>query len=365
MVTGNYKDGHSGWARACQEFILALDKVATVVPRAYKLNQDPPSVHPRILELEENDEIGCDVVFHVGLPHNYRRPKCKSVSYLFVETENFAASPWARQLNCTSDLILVPNSEAQEACLKSGVSAHVKVCYVPTDCSRYEDKEILPELKAATYNDFLFYFVGELTTRKGLHHLLRAFHLEFTPNEPVSLVIKTGKYGVPEDGIKAQFSHMSKEVKDSLKVRSQYKPEILITEKFTEGQMIRLHNTCDVLVNTSYGEAWGLPIVDALGCGKITISNAVGAPKELSSFICKNYPVPCADKGEFDFLNVGTEYWKQIDIGELRYNMRWTYENRESKLCQDLRSISPDWIKEDLSHETIGRQLIELFEQNL
>ncbi len=355
LVTGNYKDGHSGWARACQEFILALDKVATVVPRAYKLNQDAPAVRPRILELEQNDEVGCDVVFHIGLPHNYRRPHCKSVSFLFIETNNFSNSPWPRQLNCTSDLVLVPNDDAMISCINSGIMVPVKKCYVPTDLSRYEDTTIIPELKAAVDNDFIFYTVGELTPRKGLHHLLRAFHLEFTPNEPVSLVIKTGKYGVPEQEIKNQFGHMAREVKDSLRVRQNYKQEILITEKFSDGGMIKLHNTGDCYVSTSYGECWGFPLIDALGVGNVTISNSVGAPNEFSTLTCKHYPVPCADKGEFDFLCCGDELWGQIDITVLRYWMRKIYEQRPKKE-QERQKMAK------LSYETVGRRLIELFE---
>ena len=72
----------------------------------------------------------------------------------------------------------------------SGVNIDIKLAPHCVDVRQYEDVQ-----KTAMVGDlestFNFCFVGELSKRKNISALLKAFYLEFHPTEPVNLLLKS------------------------------------------------------------------------------------------------------------------------------------------------------------------------------
>ena len=88
-----------------------------------------------------------------------------------------------------------------------------------------------------TSGSFVFYFVGEMIRRKNPVALLKAFHLEFTTDEPVELVIKGNLSGMSEEESRKHIEEMCNQVKTNLKLYpdlSDYKEEKIMKVKVFE-----------------------------------------------------------------------------------------------------------------------------------
>lgn len=337
LFLGPYRDGNSGWAKAASNWIRALDAAgAEVCPRSYKLNQDPPNVHPRVLELEDNSEKNSDLVIHCGLPHLYKRtPHALNIGICYTESQNYSLSSWPAYMNLM-DKMIVPSKFAVAAAKNSGVKVPVKDFPTPIDLDRYNVE--LPYLDTGTYNDFRFLFVGDVTLRKGLPYLIRAFHTAFTPNMPVSLVVKINKYGESPENLKKSAIATFDEIKKGLRIRKNYKKEVIITEPLSDMNMLQLHSNCDCIVAPSLGEGLSLPVIDSLALGKTAITTDTGGFREYNTIKVKSYPSPCYGMSEtFDGLMTSYDSWCVPDVEDLAAKMMEVYKG--ARLTDDLKKF--------------------------
>ena len=248
LYIGCYRD-LTGWGQAAIDYILAMDSVGIdVVCKPLKLNKNLAAIPERIVELESKDSSGADVCIQHVLPH-----------YM---------------------------DEMVEASKRSGVNLPIKVIPHASDVSKFSSNPEplnIPQIE----NKFTFYFVGDFTLRKNLGALLKAYHLEFTGNEEVSLIIKTSQYGIPEMECVEKVRKICSEIKLNLKLYpslEQYREELIITNRLTDEEMHGLHVACDCFVMPSYGEAWCIPAFDAMGFGKTPICTDTGG---MTDFIGK------------------------------------------------------------------------------
>lgn len=354
LFTGPLSDGHSGWAIAGSNFIRALDAAgANLVVRPYKLNEDKPELHPRVLELMENDESGVTHVVHCGLPHLFVPAKHKqNIGIVFTESRNYKMSSWPSYMN-TMDKIITASSYAKAAAINSGVKVPVNYFGVPIDFSRYDVE--LPPLDTGTYNDFRFLFVGDSSLRKNLPSLIRAFHSEFSPNEPVSLVIKIGKYGAGPE-FRDQVIQTIEQIRSGLRIRKNYKKEVLITEPLSEKNLLQLHNACDAIVAPSFGEGWNLPVIDSLSMGKMAIATDTGGFRDYCPILVPSFQTPCYGIHDtFDGLMDSNDMWQTPDIRELQKMMRWVYSQPNLK---ELGNKNKSQMKR-FSLETVGKNILD------
>lgn len=371
LYLGVYKDS-SGYGRAAQEYIMAMNSVGlNIVPRAIKLDNSNPEIYPEILELEKKSDKNCDIVIQHILPSMMEYNGCfaRNIGMYASETSHFRNSNWAEKLNLM-DEAWVFNSQQVECAKNSGVEIPISV--VPHPCnpskySKYYKKINFPELKGK----FVFYFIGEVTRRKNLVAALEAFHLEFDPNEPVAFVIKGNMAGMSDMECNKYIVNICTEVKKNLKLYpdiSNYHGELIITQRLTEDEMMRLHSTCNCMVSPSYGEAWGLPTFDSMALGKTPICADNTGPHDflmVKPEICGGWLVQCYEEpvkgmigsniiGE---LYHGNENWWKVDVLELAKIMRYVYEHPEEKRKRAAIGIDRAY---DYSYEKIGNQIKEL-----
>ena len=363
LFIGVYKDG-TGWGNAAQSYILALDAAGVdVVPRAVKLNNVDAEVPERILELENKDIKGCDIVIQNVLPHHmeYSGNFEKNIGIYFTETTHFRNSGWPQKLELMDEL-WVPNFQMVFAARDSGVRTRMRSeMHIPTHIEKYK-REYEPIDLGFDGDRFVFYFVGEIIRRKNLVALLKAFHVEFSIHEPVELVIKGNLSGSDEEETRKHIEEMCNQVKVNLKLypnASDYKQEKIITDMVSNDDLMRIHSTCDCFVCPSFGEAWCIPAFDAMCMGNTPIVNHCTG---LSDFVNNNNgwlvnntkePVFGMTEG-FSDLYVGNEDWWGIDIGHLKECMREAYESDRSEkreVCFERR--------EDFSYEKIGQKMKE------
>lgn len=367
LWVGNYHDG-TGWARASLDYALALDAAgADVVLRPLRLNRHQGRLPERALELESRPSAGCDAVVQHALPHlmDYNGRFRQNVGLFVGETSDFRASGWAEHLN-TMDAVWVANGQQVDACRQSGVERPVAVVPHACDTARYEQShgelEALKKYKHA--GEFLFYTIGELVSRKNLAALLKAFHLEFDPSEPVRLVIKTS--GGEE--AQAAVSRMTEDLKRGLRLHGGrpelYKDEVVLLDRLTDEGVMRLHETCDVFVQPSRGESWGIPAFDAMALGKTPIVTAcTGYTDYLSDeegwlVHCRPEPVLEASPAPAG-LYCGLEHWWEVDLLHLRRCMRQAYEDEELRAKKAQAGMARAY---DFSYEEVGRRMRGLLE---
>ena len=355
----------SGWGQASRDYILAMDAVGIdVVPRFYELNNSDP-VPAKLEELAKKSSQGCDVVIQHLLPHYMCYDgRFKNIGIFAAETDNFSTTRWTENLNLM-DSVWVINHDMVDACKKSNVTVPISVVPHTLDMSEFErsyEPLKLPELD----DKFVFYFIGEFVRRKNIVTLLKAFHTEFEPWEPVALVIKTGLAGNNPQAVADNFQEMSRQVKAGLKLYgNNYHREVVIVENLSRQQVLQLHASCDCFVMPSMGEAAPLPVLDALAMGRPVICTAVGGMKDMVN--CENgWPVPhhlepCfAAQGLAD-MYTARENWAQVDQLALREAMREAYSNKDLFAKKGLGAIESAY---NYSYETIGGKIKSLLEES-
>lgn len=324
LYIGVYRDG-GGWSQAARDYILALDTAGIdVVPRPLKLNQTDDVPPARILELERQSSQGCDIVIQHVLPHQMQYHGGITNIGLFASETSRLHSDWVDHLNLMDHVIAI-NHQQEKSCYESGVKKDISVVGHATDITRFEKRYHFLE-NIGERSDFLFYCIGECVHRKNFVALLKAYHLEFSIDEPVRLVFKT-------NNAKAIYEH-NRRTKEGLKIIGAADP-IVIDQRMSDEDIMRLHATCDCFVMPSYAETWCIPAMDAMGMGKTPIvPRSSGFLDYMNDDSGKLVPVteqPCFGALDtFPNLYTGRENWWAIDVNELRKAMREAYERKDS-----------------------------------
>ena len=340
---GAYKDG-TGWGKAAQNYILALDSAGVdVVPSAIKtiLMDRHVDIPQRILELEKGDERDCNICIQHILPGMmvYNSAYEKNIGIFMCESSHFKNTDWARYMNCM-DEIWICNKGMIKACKESGVTVPLKVIPLCFDISQYSSRYEKLNMPNCVNETFKFYTICETRERKNLRALLTAFHLEFGIEERVSLIIKSM---APLKEAKESFEILGKicdNVKKSIKLYpslDKYHREVIMPEWLSDYDILRLHKTCDCFILPSYGEAWGIPTFEAMAMGNVAIATNEGGPADFirdyeNGLLISWFDVPAHTNPDEPMLRdlwVGNENWKMVSIDELRKRMRDVFENKE------------------------------------
>lgn len=348
----------TGWAIAAQQQMLALDAVGVdVVARSIKLNNVNGEVHKKVLGFAQKDLKGIDIVIQHVLPFMPVRNGLIDRNIILYDTET-SHTQWASRIN-QMDEAWVINRHAKQASRDSGVEIPIQVVPHPTDITKYMRSYTPLNFREELGDKFIFYVIGEIHPRKNITALIRAFHAEFDPNEPVELLIKT----TPMNGINSvdQLREFINSIKAKMYLYSStdsYKQEILIVDYWKEDQINQLHNSCDAFVCSSSGEAWSIPTFDAMGFGRSVICpESTGFLDYMSEET--GWMIQTGIEPMFDVPSA-RENWYPIDIDQLRRSMRSVYENKEER---KKRAIAGRKRALDFSYEKVGTLMKGILEQ--
>ena len=335
LYIGCYRDG-TGWGKAAEGYILAMDSVGIdVVPRPIKLNQNQKPIPKRIIELEKKESFGSDICIQHTLPHlmEYNSKFKKNIALYATETSNFVDSGWSRRINMLDEAWVI-NNQMVQASKNSGVEIPIKVVPHACDFSKFEKGHKKMDFPNAE-NNFIFYTIADLNKRKNLEAFIKAFHAEFDPSEPASIIIKSHKYGLDPDETATQIKNMCDKIKMGLKKFasiSDYKEDLIVTDFISDQDIYRIHKSCDCFVMPSYGEAWCIPAFDAMGFGKTPICTNIGGMADFigdAGFLVEGAMEPVCDMLDtFPDLFTGNEDWCSVSIQGLRECMRHVYESQ-------------------------------------
>lgn len=367
LYLGVYRDS-GGWSQASRDYILAMDSVGLdVVPRHIKLDNSFEPIPERLVELEKKDAAGCNIVIQHILPHlmTYDGSFDRCIGLFASETSNFIDSNWAENLN-TMDEIWTINEQQMDAYFASGSNKRTNVVPHAINLEKFNEYYEPFPFTADLSNSTIFYYVGEFSRRKNLGDLIKAFHGIFDAADNVELVLKLNRPSVDSEKLRGEITNFCQEVKKGLKRFTRpelYKSEIIITERLSEKDLMRLHNSCDCFVNPSYGEAFCLPLMDAYLLGNSVITGDKDGPSFYTPLgqHFEQIMEPCF--GSFDAglpnLYTSNESWFVPNILEMQQLMKDTHEyiqsngkNKEDRSFDKMR----------FSYETIGNRIKELLE---
>ena len=367
LYIGHYKEG-GGWANAAINTILALDSAGIdVVCRNVKLTDTNVELPARIIELEKKSLQDVDYCIQNVLPHHIvgTQKFKKNIVYFFSESKPLRSN-WISELNL-ADEVWVANHDNMKVLEDSGIEVPIRIVGVPFDCSSVEKPHNKLDLGAINHK-YKFYYVGDVNDRKNISAIVKCFHAEFEPHEPVALVLKINKFGLNPEQLKNTFVEMSNGIKSQMRISNNIQDfctEFIIPNRLSEEQMLDLHNTCDCFISPTHGEAWSIPAFEAMCFGNTPICSNEGGPKdfidELDSdtgmLIDGVYSV--CDHGDPAFPDIftGKEEWFTPSESQIKKTMRFYYEtkdviNRSSGLKQAQKfnyKIIANKIKEYLS----------------
>lgn len=352
----------TGWGQASRDILAAMDLAGIdVVPRIVEAGSSGYKPKNKIQQLLSKSDKDCDIVIQHVLPHlyEYHGNFKKNIGMFYSETSKLQYTSYFSYLRMMDEL-WVPSKMMATQVATSYIDTPIKI--IPHPFNTYVNPEKYQRLEIPECNegDYIFYYIGEATRRKNLSALIRAFHTEFSFNEPVQLVIKANKFGMSAEECAKLVNEFAGAAKQHIKMYydlNRYKQEIIITSRMTNNDIRRLHQTCDCLVMPSSGEAINLPAMDAILFGNKVIGNVGTGMCEFIKHEDNGYLVQCNRKQcygmveGFQDMYTSREICYEIDEIDLMRAMRWAYNNRQpnqAKITPSLLDVG-NIIKETLN----------------
>lgn len=345
-----------GWGKAARDYLKAFTltghniEVQPIVLSKNVLKSLPDWIPPTA---QANNP---DVYFQQCLPQYFERfPSVrKHIGSCFTETRHLEQTGWIDRIN-EMDVIVVATEQEAANLLESGAKPPIFVIPMPMDFSSLDYDGELTGLASSINRRYAFYFIGELVDRKNIADLLLAYWREFSYEDDVVLVIKTS---APPEALQQiqQWLHGLKNTVRLYDYPHHYPEVFFLLDRFTDEEMVRLHNTCDCFITLSYGESTCRPLIDAAYKGKPVIcTGGIGAvDSALAISKVQSYEVPCFTSFP-PLANIYTswETWMKPDIMHAQKLMRDAYNNK-------LPSSSTVNIKEKFSYESVASRLNDI-----
>jgi glycosyltransferase involved in cell wall biosynthesis len=288
-------------------------------------------------------------------------PDYYNIIYTACETTVLPGS-WVAILN-GMDEVWTPSSFNKAIFEESGVRAPVFVMPHGVDHRRF--RPFAGDSPFELYGSFTFLCVGSAHAYKGLDILLQAYLEEFTPGDDVCLLLKTYRYFAPFD---VSLWETVEEIRKKSGKRAF--PRIMIMENTYIQSMESLYSSIDAYVNTSRGEGFCLPILEAMACGKPVIASNFGGPSDFltkyNSFLL-DYRIVDVKENDHPFHRTGQ--WAETSLEHTRQIMRYVFEHNDVAQSRAIRARQ-DFLEKwtlDMALERITTRLTQLpgFSQSL
>jgi hypothetical protein len=279
----------SGFAHASRNFLKVLLQLPDIeiVARAIKYDQLDAGQkfipEPWLTTALEKDLLNVNMAIQMTTCNIEAQPVPNVVNglFTFLESDRMQMS-WVAKAN-EFDFIMLPSKANAEAMLRSGVQKPILVCAPSCDASDYT-KTYTPYKIENSAGRTIFYNICQLSHKKGIDSLLRAYYAAFynKPDE-VLLVLKTyvnmQNRQHDLDIVKQYVTQIRQECRIPIQ---KFPPVLPLLATMSDVEIHGLHSACDAYVCSSRAEGWGVPVFDALAHGKVVISNVGGG---LADFV--------------------------------------------------------------------------------
>lgn len=262
----------TGFAGAARGYIKGLSELGIKVfykylfgdPLTEKLSEDE-----FVNEVfEEEPDMQMPQVIWAQAPYFFKNSGKYKIGHCEFEGDEWPDS-WVKQCNMMNE-IWVPTKWDRNKAIKAGVNVPIHIIYQGIDPD-YFHPNIAP-MQSEVPQKFKFIVNAAWLERKNLSNLIRVFCATFKSYDDVCLIIKTMNVGLVDS--------IEKEIK-KLRVGKDTGWVYVREENLPYHQLASFYRMGDCFVLPTHGEAWGLPIFEALACGIPVITTAYGAPNEV------------------------------------------------------------------------------------
>jgi glycosyltransferase involved in cell wall biosynthesis len=257
-------------------------------------------------------------------PPDFRAPAAGRLACMLPWEHRAVPRAWVREIEKGVDELWVPSRFVADSFTEAGVQADV-VQMIPHG---YAPEIFHPEgvsWRPAGCRRCAFLFVGGAIRRKGVDILLRAYADAFSPDDDVSLIFK-------ENGASTFYQHNSL-MSGILKLKDDRNAPgvILLTQEMDDAALASLYRGCDALVLPYRGEGFGMPLLEAMACGKPVVTTAAGPALDFCSEETA-YLIPAEERLVPDplppFGELSSQWtWFEPDTAALAAALRSIYEN--------------------------------------
>lgn len=261
----------ASWSKVARELLLALIEEGYPVG-ASELFEDrcqpdfplPPALI-NILKPPDEGDIKLTFSDPVDYPRILKHPP--RVGMLVYEATRWPPH-WVALAHENVEHVVVPSNFCRETLADSGYPIG-RISVVPhgIDPTLYHARN---RQTPGSRPVLRLLFVGTPARRKGLDILLSAIETAFSPDDSVSLVVKTIAYDDAE--ARPYVDRGWREKVDSLRRRG-YRIDVL-TDVLSEAEMAELYRSADLICLPSRGEGFALPLLEALACGTPALTTA-------------------------------------------------------------------------------------------
>ena len=368
LYVGSYK-GFSGYAIAARGYVRALYKQGVdITLRSIKYDdgfeyelQD----WDRPLFKKASEDIDL-IVQHTTcneLAYREATPHIKHVALFATETD-LIPPEWA-QAASRMDAIVTFCQMSADAIKKAGVTIPVYVVPHTFEIDSYKKVEPFPTMTGIPLTGdskpCIFYNISQVSHKKGIDRLLRAYYGAFQNNEAVTLILKSYMGQMRRVDEEKKLVQFIDNVKDGCRFRH-YPSVIIFNEIMSDEEIKRIHSTGDVYVNASSGESFGIPVFEAAAFGNAVISPLWGGP---ATFLKEDecYPVRYNIEPTYGmrhphhYLYSSYENWAEPSVASMIEQMRAAYADYQKDA---LRKVGDLHLFDD---SVIGSQLKQVFEE--
>ncbi len=307
---------------------LILDNRLSLGHVAYEQDQFLPehnSKYQNLLKIHNRRVDGATVHIRHRWPPDFNRPDVEK--FILMQPWEYGSLPveWMDKIQENVDEVWVYTSYLKMCYVRCGIpeeKVHVVPCGV--DPLQFNPrKEPLKLVKDAANERFCFLFNGGTTLRKGIDILINAYLSEFKADEPVCLFIKDSP--VYAKGLAPRIKELS--------LRNDIASIFYTDENIDHSDLAGLYTACDCYVHPYRAEGYGLPVAEAMACGKPVIVTGAGACLDFvepdNAFFIKSNLEKMKEKNVSGMLTVDFPFWFVPDMKHLQSVMRFVYRNQQ------------------------------------
>ena len=341
---GSFFVNHS-LALVNRELVLALLHSGRVELQLlpYERNEFDETADPRYPLLSRRHRRSLDQPAQFHLRHQWPPqfdPAPPDGHWIVIQPWEYGVPPaaWVAKLNGSVDDLWVPSVHTRTRYIQAGMDSE-RVAVVPNGVNEQRFFPGLPPLPLPTRKRFRFLYVGGTLHRKGFDSLIEVYAKTFTAQDDVCLVIKvTGERTFYRgDNLQQALAPWRGQTN---------RPEIVLLEHdLSEPELSRLYAAAHCLVHPYRGEAFGLPIAEAMACGLPVIVPRYGPCLDFcsddTSYLVPATEVPVPQEFVQGLVAEGLApdtppVWGEIDRAALAATMRavWQHPDQAAAVGQ-------------------------------
>jgi hypothetical protein len=306
-----------GWGGATRDYLRALatqtkDIVAinldSNMSKIAKLDSPPEDIAHFFNQRIKTPEVLIQA-FMPSLFYRDRRFK-KNFGIMFFELEHSPENVNYRRINSLLDGLITSDMQYLH---EPNININKYKVPIPFNHTLPSQQHLdLSEKFKQNKDTIMFYTVAENVQRKNLPEMILAYLEAFSARDNVVLVIKTNE----------NISHHFEWAKARLSTKPKEAiPKIMILDKeISKEEIWGIHNTGDVYVCNSFGEAWCRPMFEAYSMNKYVLSHlSMDYLQDYNKYVkLYGYPTcPVLDQGELPYYYSSKDQCSKVELDHL------------------------------------------------